>query len=107
LLLGAQLTTGIVEGALRDSVGQPASHADLFIADNKGFVTSIHTDSQGRFTLSLPYGRYTLSTRLPVAGAPAIAIEVRPLQTACLELAIDSSGHLQEVPADQARGYLD
>ncbi len=94
LILSAQLTTGIVEGTLRDAAGRPANVATLFIAGNLGFQTTIHVDSQGRFTLSLPYGRYTLSTQQSAVGIRAVSVEVRPLQTTYLELAVDDSGHL-------------
>jgi hypothetical protein len=96
LILSAQLTTGIVEGALRDALGRPASHVVLFIAGDAGFQTTVRGDSEGRFTLSLPYGGYTISTQLSATGAPAVSIEVRPLRTTYLELATDNSGHLHK-----------
>src|SRR5690349_22054021 len=56
----AQLTTGFVEGTVRDTSSQTARQAAILIKGSAGFSSLVHTSSAGQFTLSLPYGRYLL-----------------------------------------------
>ena len=77
LSLSAQLTTGIVEGILRDSQGRPVSSGSIAVTGGAGFRLTIHTDAEGKFTAILPYGN------LRFAGVPVF---VAPLQTSHVDL---------------------
>jgi Carboxypeptidase regulatory-like domain len=57
----AQLTTGAIEGTLRATDGRPMPGAPILIAGGAGFRTVIHSNSNGGFAMTLPYGRYRLS----------------------------------------------
>src|SRR5579862_528778 len=59
-MLRAQLTTGIVEGALRDENGSPAAGVSVVTTGGAGFRNVVRADAQGNFTLVLPYGRYSI-----------------------------------------------
>ena len=91
--LKAQLTTGFVVGAVRDAAGRAASHAPILIEGGAGFKTVIHTNSAGRFTLSLPYGQYLLSSGGSAQGT-GVALVVAPLQMNTIDLVIDGMGEL-------------
>ena len=80
LTAGAQLTTGVVEG--HTSAGQ-----HIEVTGGAGFHTTIQADSQGAFTLTLPYGRYMFS---------GVSVYVAPLQTTRVDLAAATS---QQTPA--------
>jgi hypothetical protein len=98
--LKAQLTTGFVVGAVRNAAGRAASHAAILITGGAGFKTVIHTNSTGRFTLSLPYGRYLLSSGGSTQGT-GVALVVSPLQTNSVDLLIDAMGELHISPQRQ------
>lgn len=104
VFLKAQLTTGFVVGAVRDAEGHAASHAAILIASGVGFKAIIHTNSAGQFTLSLPYGRYLLSSGRSAQGA-SIALVVAPLQTNSVELVIDGLGELHSSPQRQTLNF--
>ena len=54
----AQLTTGAIEGTLRDSDGHPVAGTAILITGGVGFRTVVHSSSKGGFAITLPYGRY-------------------------------------------------
>jgi hypothetical protein len=91
--LKAQLTTGFVVGAVRDAAGRAASHAPILIKGGAGFKIVIHTNSAGRFTLSLPYRQYLLSSGGSAQGT-GVALVVAPLQMNTIDLVIDGMGEL-------------
>lgn len=98
VILKAQLTTGILEGTVHNVDGRSASELTLFIAGRAGFQTVVRTDSEGHFTLSLPYGRYTVcSNSQPLKGS-VLALLVEPLRTAYLNLVIDRHGFFYRLP---------
>jgi hypothetical protein len=74
------LTTGIVEG---HALGGQA----IEVTGGAGYHTTIHADSQGAFTLTLPYGRYRFS---------GVSVYVAPLETTRVDLAEATS---QPLPA--------
>src|SRR3954463_8339687 len=88
VLLTGQLTTGLVEGTVRHANGHPADRIPLRIEGGAGFTVPIHTDSAGRFTLSLPYGHYLLSTPAARPGS-GVALSVAPLQTRHIDLVVN------------------
>ena len=61
LLTGVQaLVAGIVNGLVTDaSTGEPLIGATITYANGRGTTTDI----EGRFTLQIPKGRYTLTAR--------------------------------------------
>ncbi len=71
LFLLAQGTTGFVEGAA-------APGTAIVITGGAGFQTEITADSDGRFAIALPYGRYEVS----VSGAPGVSVVVHAGETA-------------------------
>lgn len=99
----AQLATGFLECAVHNAHGQPAVHAAILVAGSTGFKVVVHTNSAGRFTLSLPYGTYLLSNgRSHAPTQAAVAVVVAPLQTTRVNLAVDNSGSLRDSPPDEA-----
>ena len=86
----AQLTTGIVEGILRDSQHHALANATISIEGRAGLVTSAHTDPDGHFTATLPYGQYKFS---------GVAVDVAPLETTHIELtATNATTSLETLP---------
>jgi len=83
LSVPGQLTTGIVEGILHDSQGHPVSGGSIAVTGGAGFRLTIHTNADGKFTATLPYGKFQFS------GVPVF---VAPLQTSNLDLTIGASG---------------
>jgi hypothetical protein len=93
-LLG-QITTGSIEGIMRDAEGVPVQTL-LIVSSELGFQATVNTDAHGAFLITLPYGRYTLTARNPrVSGASAVTIDVEPLQNQEINLVIDNSGNLR------------
>lgn len=73
----AQVTTGTVQGLVRNAGGKPIAGALVVIAGDLGFQTTVHADSRGAFTIALPYGHYQIS---------GLAVFVQPVQTTHVEL---------------------
>ena len=94
----AQLTTGIVEGILRQPDGRTRSGARLIITGNPGFHLAVETNAVGEFTVVLPYGEYQISADSRPSGIP---VSVHPLQTLHLGLVIEAPGILRR--AEQGR----
>ena len=78
--LSGQLTTGIVEGSAQNN-------APVEITGGAGFRLTIHTDSAGKFSVTLPYGEYQFS------GMP---VYVAPLQVSHLDLTDTNPGPYPE-----------
>jgi hypothetical protein len=56
-VLPAQLITGAIEGILRATDGRPVAVAPILVTGGAGFRTFIHSNSNGEFSMILPYGR--------------------------------------------------
>ena len=94
----AQLTSGAIEGTLRAPDGGPVIAAPILVTGGAGFRTVIHSNSNGEFAMTLPYGRYRLSLDVQHAAASSSAtIFVAPLQTVRFDLVIDASGSIPGV----------
>jgi hypothetical protein len=76
-LLTAQLTTGIVEGIVRDAQHNPVGGAAILVEGASGLRTTLHADQAGYFTAALPYGQYKINSGL---------VKVTPLATTYIEL---------------------
>ncbi|MBV9082302.1 MAG: carboxypeptidase regulatory-like domain-containing protein, partial [Acidobacteriaceae bacterium] len=91
--LDAQLTTGILEGTVHDSAGNVASRLEMLITGGLRFETTVRTDAAGRFSMALPYGRYSLRT---AGSGESIAVIVVPLQTNVVNLVVDGLRMVRE-----------
>ena len=60
-LFFAQLTTGFLYAAVRGPDGRPAAASIIIIQGAPGFYEAVQANSQGTFSLPLPYGQYQLS----------------------------------------------
>jgi hypothetical protein len=76
-ILAAQMITGRLEGAIVFPDGRPRAGEALKVRGGAGFEIIVHTDSQGRFALVLPYGLYR------VAG---LRVQVVPMATTHVDL---------------------
>src|SRR5579872_733778 len=93
--LQAQLTTGVVEGSLRDQDGQPRRGANIVITSSLNFRTAVVTNADGEFAVVLAYGEYRFHTE---DGAdPGINVLVEALQTTHVDLRLDAAGGLHGV----------
>ena len=111
----AQLTTGAIEGILRGLDGSPVT-APILVTGGAGFRTVMHSNTNGEFAMTLPYGRYGLSGVLqPQPTAFGATVFVTPLQTTRFDLVIEASGSIRlaqpaaETPGiwtDATRGQL-
>jgi len=91
VLLG-QLTTGSIDGTLRDSNGHALAGEAIIVNGAAGFHTVIHSNSNGEFAMTLPYGRYSLSREVQVF--------VPALQTIHIDLVMDGSGTIRVAATD-------
>jgi hypothetical protein len=67
IALLAQVTTGEVEGTVRAADGHPLAGRAIVITGGVGFHTVIHSDANGAFLVTLPYGRYSFSAAIVFA----------------------------------------
>jgi hypothetical protein len=88
----AQLTTGTIEGALRDSNGHPVAGSSIVVSGAAGFRTVVHPHSNGEFAMTLPYGRYRLSGE--------VQLLVLASQIIHIDLVIDASGTIRAAATD-------
>ena len=104
----AQLTTGAIEGTLRATDGRPVAASPILITGGAGFRAVIHSNSNGEFAVTLPYGRYCLSGGVQRGAASSGAtVFVAPLQTARFDLVMDASGvNAQRATGGADSGYL-
>jgi len=102
----AQLTTGAIQGILRAADGHPLAGSPILITGGAGFRTVIHSNSNGGFAVTLPYGRYRLSGGVQHGAASSGAtVFIAPLQTARVDLVVDASGGIGSVqPAARTAG---
>jgi hypothetical protein len=91
--LFSQLTTGIIEGTLRDNAGRSLSSVHILITGALGFQTTISTLADGKFMVVLPYGEYRLQLnagRHP--NSAAASVSVVPLESTRVDFVINRSG---------------
>lgn len=102
----AQLTTGAIDGTLRAMDGRPLADLPILITGGAGFRTVIHSNSNGEFAMTLPYGRYSLSGDVQGgAESSGATVFVAPLQTTRFDLVINASGSIRGVqPAARTLG---
>ena len=97
-VLLAQLTTGAIHGILRAPDGRPVAGSPILITGGAGFRTVVHSNSNGEFSMTLPYGRYRLSLDVQHgAESSSATVFVAPLQTARLDLVMNASGAIRSV----------
>ncbi len=100
----AQLTTGTVEGTLRAADGHRLAVESILITGGAGLGIVIRTNSKGEFSATLPYGRYRLSGEVQRrAESSGATVFVGPLQTARIDLVMDTSGSIRVMQLAQAR----
>ena len=100
----AQIATGSITGKLRDAERQPVK-TSVMISSGLGFRAEVDTDTQGRFLLTLPYGRYDLAVQdRRVSTSSAVSIQIEPLQNQEISLVTDTSGkiRIETVPSENA-----
>jgi hypothetical protein len=93
---------GTIAGTLRAPDGRRASHGSISITGGAGVRVVLRTNSEGEFSVTLPYGRYRLAgERVPVF--------VAPLQTTRLDLVVDASGTIRLAwhPVERERPFPD
>jgi hypothetical protein len=91
----AQLTTGAIDGVVRNADGRRLPNAAILITESgAGMRTVIHSNANGESWLTLPYGRYELLGQSQ-SGNDGVAILVAPLQTSRIDLTIASDGKLR------------
>ncbi len=102
----AQLTTGDIKGILRGSDGRPVAGSPILITGGAGFRTLIHSNSNGEFSMTLPYGNYRLNLDVPHgAESSSATVFVAPLQTVQLDLVVNVLGSIRSVqPASRTPG---
>ncbi len=91
----AQLTTGSIDGTLRDVNGHPLAGLAIVVSGAAGFHTVIHSNSDGGFAMILPYGRYRLSGEIQHDSGSSAIFFVGPLQTIHVDLVINASGSIR------------
>src|SRR6202012_2711175 len=98
----SQLTTGSIEGTLRATDGRPVAGAPILVTGGAGVRIVIHSNSNGEFTMTLPYGQYRLSGAAQLRAVSSLVTPffvtpffVTPLQTTRLDLVIDASGSIR------------
>src|ERR1700744_5271596 len=108
----SQLTTGSIEGTLRATDGRPVAGAPILVTGGAGVRIVIHSNSNGEFTMTLPYGQYRLSGAAQLHPASSLVTPffvtpffvtpffVTPLQTTRLDLVIDASGSIRGAQPD-------
>jgi hypothetical protein len=95
LIASAQLTTGVVEGAVKGLDGNPLDATTILITGGAGFREFIHAGPKGEFNISLPSGRYRFSSgNQQTSGSSPANVFVAPLQITRLHLVIDAAGVL-------------
>ena len=97
-VLFGQLTTGTVQGILHDANGDPLPGSQILITGAIGFRAVVHTNSNGEFAATLPYGRYRLSS--------SVAIFVAPLQVTRVDLVVTASGAIRINEAERRASGL-
>src|ERR1700693_4539432 len=91
----AQLTTGSIEGTLRDMAGHPLAGAAIVVNGATGFRAVIRTDWKGAFAITLPYGRYRLSGEVQQGAGSSALVFVAPLQNVRIDFVAEASGTMR------------
>jgi hypothetical protein len=92
-IVPAQLTSGVVEGAIHAPDGYLLAGRAILITGGANFSELIQAGSDGQFTVTLPSGRYRFSSDAPqVTPSSGVNVFVNPLQTVHLNLVIDTAG---------------
>lgn len=99
----AQLTTGILEGTVRDPDGHARGGFQIVVSGSLQFRAVIETNADGEFVVVLPYGKYLLAAG-DGGRASGVRVAVGPLQTTRLDLWIDGSGGLHDVVQRRSPG---
>ncbi len=86
----AQSNTGFVEGVVHTPNGRTLGGAPISITGPSGFRVLIHADSQGQFSITLPYGRYQFAVQREGAS-PGVTVVVASSKTTRVELVVDPS----------------
>ena len=73
-LLG-QLTTGVLEGIVRDANGHPVAGAPVVITGAPHFRTQLRTDTGGKYSAVLPYGEYEITSENKTVPVVVHALE--------------------------------
>jgi hypothetical protein len=100
LVAAQRVPVGQVEGVVHDQAGAPISTAEILVRTTGEFDANVgvaHPDAQGRFSLSLPLGKYSFTfTDLGRADVPQI-VEVKGGSSAKVEasMAVASAIHFQ------------
>jgi hypothetical protein len=95
-VLPGQLTTGTLEGILRAMNGHPLAGVAIIISGGTGLRAVIHSNANGEFAMTVPYGRYRLSGEHQDGSASSgTTVVVAPLQTTRFDLVVDASGALR------------
>jgi hypothetical protein len=95
----AQLNTGILKGTICSLDGRPIAGSRIHITGGAGFKTVIHSNLNGQFEMTLPYGRYDLSREdQQSAKISSVSIFVAPLQITRVDLVVTAAGVIQSVP---------
>jgi hypothetical protein len=95
-VLPGQLTTGTVEGVLRDPDGRLRSNSEMVVTGGAGFRAVFRTNSHGEFALTLPYGRYDIS---------GVTLTVAPFQIGRVDLVVAEPAPGRWADATRGRVY--
>jgi hypothetical protein len=89
------LTTGTIEGTLRGINGYPLAGSAIVVDGGAGFRTVIHLNSNGEFSMTIPFGQYRLSLDVRDGAGTSATVYVAPLQSMRIDLIIDESGSIR------------
>ena len=98
--------TGTLTGVVLDSAGAPAADAEIHVLDAAGaYVNLAHADSEGRFSMALPPGDYSVQATSDTRPDPrAQPVSVEPGKNADVRITMDNPALLAfEVRDDQGR----
>jgi len=101
--LQAQLTTGVVEGIVRNPDGHARSDAKIVITGGLQFRTVVAPSADGRFVVVLPYGEYQFAIA-DSANSPCVSVVVRAFETTRVDLRISASGALHATVQSRSPG---
>jgi hypothetical protein len=100
----AQLTTGVIEGTLRNPEGHPTAGGRIVVSGGAGLRMTIKCDGNGQFAITLPYGRYQLYGDIRHdSGSSGVSVFVAPFETKRVDLVVDASGTTHGVESGPAR----
>jgi hypothetical protein len=93
---------GMIAGTLHASDGSRVAGGSIYLTGGAGVRIVVRTNSEGEFSVTLPYGRYRVS-------GESVPVFVAPLRTTRLELVVDASGAIRFVrpQEERARSFPD